>query len=43
MPRNRVEDAEFRKWVQTNTPAWECAWDRPNPRYADGPRDCWRV
>lgn len=43
MPRNRLEDAEFRKWVQTHTPEWECVWDRDNPRYADGPRDVWHV
>ena len=43
MPRNRLEDAEFRQWIQTSTPAWECVWDRPNPRHADGPRDCWYV
>lgn len=43
MPRNRLEDAEFRKWVQTNTPEWECVWDRDNPRYSDGPRDVWHV
>jgi transposase len=23
MPRNRLEDAEFRKWIQTHEPAWE--------------------
>lgn len=43
MPRSRLEDEEFRKWIQTNTPDWECVWDRPNPRHADGPRDCWYV
>lgn len=43
MPRNRLEDEEFRKWIQTNMPDWECVWDRPNPRHADGPRDCWYV
>ena len=43
MPRNRLEDAEFRKWVQTHTPEWECVWDRDNPRYSDGPRDVWHV
>jgi len=43
MPRSRLEDEEFRKWIQTNTPNWECVWDRPNPRHADGPRDCWHV
>ncbi|MDP2367052.1 IS1634 family transposase, partial [Rhodoferax sp.] len=43
MPRNRLEDAEFRAWIQTNTPEWECVWDRDNPRYRDGPRDRWYV
>lgn len=43
MPRNRLEDSEFREWVQTNTPDWQVAWDRPNPRYRDGPRDVWSV
>ena len=43
MPRSRLEDREFRKWIQTNTPSWELIWDRPNPRASDGPRDCWYV
>jgi transposase len=43
MPRSRQEDAQFRKWVQTNSPAWELVWDRPNARDADGPRDLWYV
>jgi transposase len=43
MPRSRLEDEEFRKWIQTNTPDWESVWDRPNQRHADGPRDCWYV
>ncbi len=43
MPRSRLEDAEFRKWIQTHTPPWELVRDRPNPRYHDGPRDCWYV
>jgi transposase len=43
LPRTRLEDQEFRKWIQTHTPDWECVWDRPNPRYADGPRDRWYV
>jgi len=30
MPRLRQEDGEFRKWIQTHTPAWELVWDRPN-------------
>jgi transposase len=43
MPRSRLEDEEFRKWIQTNTPPWELIWDRPNPRASDAPRDCWYV
>jgi transposase len=43
MPRSRQEDTQFRKWIQTNTPAWELVWDRPNAREADGPRDLWYV
>jgi transposase len=43
MPRNRKEDAEFREWIQTNTPEWHSVWDRDNPRRRDGPRDRWYV
>jgi transposase len=43
LPRTRLEDQEFRKWIQTHTPDWECVWDRPNPRHGDGPRDRWYV
>src|SRR5215469_16237229 len=43
LPRTRLEDQEFRKWIQTHTPAWELIWDRPNPRDRDGPRDRWSV
>lgn len=43
MPRNRREDQEFRLWIQTHTPDWTCVWDRPNPRYSDGPQDRWSV
>jgi transposase len=43
MPRSRLEDAEFRKWLQKHTPAWEKVWDRPNPRHKGGPRDRWWV
>jgi len=43
MPRSRQEDAQFRKWIQTATPDWELAWDRPNPRRRHGPRDRWYV
>jgi len=43
MPRSRLEDAQFRQAIQTRTPEWTLVWERPNPRYADGPRDCWYV
>lgn len=43
LPRNRLEDAEFREWIQTHQPAWEKVWDRPNPRRKGGPRDRWYV
>jgi len=43
MPRSRLEDEEFRKSIQTNTPAWELIWDRPNPRARHGPRNRWYV
>jgi transposase len=43
LPRTRREDEEFREWIQTRTPAWELAIDRPNPRLRDGPRNRWWV
>jgi transposase len=43
MPRNRLEDAEFRKRIQTEEPAWTLVWDRPHPRRKEGPPDRWRV
>jgi transposase len=43
LPRSRGEDAEFREWIQSRTPAWELAVDRPHPRRRDGPRDRWWV
>lgn len=43
MPRSRLEDGEFRKWIQTNEPQWRKVWDRPNPRRKGGPRDRWYV
>jgi transposase len=43
LPRSRIEDKEFRKWVQTREPAWEKVWDRPNPTKKNGPRDRWFV
>ena len=43
LPRSRLEDGEFRKWIQTHEPEWEKVWDRPNPRRKGGPRDRWYV
>jgi transposase len=43
LPRARLEDAEFRRWLQTHEPPWELVWDRPNPRRRGGPRDRWYV
>jgi transposase len=43
MPRSRKEDEQFRKGMQSHTPAWELVWDCPNPRYREGPRDHWYV
>jgi transposase len=43
MPRSRKEDGLFREWMQSNTPDWQCVWDRPNCRYAQGPNDRWHV
>lgn len=41
IPRSRLEDREFREWIQTNKPAWQLVRDRPNPRRRRGPRDRW--
>jgi len=41
MPRTRLEDAEFREWIQTHEPEWTLVRDRPNPRRRGGPRDRW--
>ena len=43
MPRNRLEDAEFREWIQTHEPEWTLVRDEPNPRKRRGPRDRWWV
>jgi transposase len=43
LPRSRREDKHFRKRLQTETPAWEVVWDRPNARRQDGARDVWSV
>ena len=41
IPRSRLEDKEFRKWIQDHTPSWELVRDRPNPRRRKGLRDRW--
>jgi transposase len=41
LPRTRLEDAEFREWIQTHEPDWTLVRDRPNPRRRAGPRDRW--
>jgi transposase len=41
LPRTRLEDREFRKWIQTNAPDWALVRDEANPRSKDGPRDRW--
>lgn len=43
LPRSRGEDPAFRRWIQTNEPAWETVRNRPNPRGRKRPRDVWRV
>ena len=43
LPRTRLEDAEFREWIQTHEPSWTLVRDRPNPRRRGGPRDRWWV
>ena len=43
LPRTRLEDAEFREWVQTHEPPWTLVRDQPNPRRRGGPRDRWWV
>lgn len=43
LPRSRQEDAEFRRWIQSNEPDWELVIDRVHPRRQDGPRDRWWV
>ncbi len=43
MPRTRLEDGEFREWIQTHEPDWERVRDERNPRHRHGPRDRWWV
>jgi len=41
LPRTRLEDREFREWIQSNTPDWQLVRDEENPRSTGGPRDRW--
>jgi len=41
LPRTRLEDREFREWIQKNTPEWALVRDEANPRVKGGPRDRW--
>lgn len=41
LPRTRLEDREFRQWIQTNAPDWVLVRDEANPCAKDGPRDRW--
>ena len=43
LPRTRLEDREFREWIQSHEPPWEVVRDEDNPRRSDGPRDRWRA
>lgn len=43
LPRTRLEDREFREWIQSHEPPWELVRDEVNPRRSDGPRDRWRA
>lgn len=43
LPRTRLEDREFREWIQTHEPPWEIVRDEENGRRKDGPRDRWRA
>src|SRR3990172_2963444 len=43
MPRTRLEDKEFREWIQRHQPPWELVRDEENARRKDGPRDRWRA
>ena len=42
-PRTRKEDALFKAWLQTHTPAWEEVARKPDPRWKDRPPDVFRA
>lgn len=39
MPRNRLEDREFRAWIVNHEPDWQVVRDEPHPKHPNGPRD----
>jgi len=43
LPRTRKEDARFKAWLQTHTPAWEEVARKPHPRWKHGPPDVFRA
>lgn len=43
LPRNRMEDQEFREWIQGHEPSWQLVRDEENPRHKDGLRDRWSI
>jgi transposase len=43
LPRTRKEDALFKAWLQTHSPAWEEVARKPHPRGKDGPPDVFRA
>jgi transposase len=43
LPRSRKEDALFKTWLQTHTPAWEEVARKPHPRWKHGPPDIFRA
>ncbi len=43
LPRTRLEDREFREWIQSHEPPWEIVRDEENSRRKDGPRNRWRA
>ena len=43
LPRTRAEDAFFRDWLQTHTPAWQTVAQRRNRRRPPGPPDVWKA
>jgi len=43
VPRTRREEAFFRDWLQTHTPAWQTVVQRRNPRRQAAPPDVWKA